>query len=563
MGSQNSLRTRWAAIGAACAVTLGGGTIGVVRAVQSTGERATYVAVTPVRVLDTRTDVGAADIVDATPVLLTVTGNIATTTGNATVVPVGATGVVVNVTAVNPSVGGFVSLRPGNAVGAPSVSTLNVTANGIFPNGATLTLPTSGPSAGQVQIWFEGDGTGGRTDMLIDVVGYYVDHNHDDRYYTKTESDTALSSKLDETDLVPYPMTPSYIYKDQTPGTGEYPSITTLADGHTFSTFYYRNSGDLRYLYCVDEICSSVLGGTVDSTGNVGSMSAVVTGVDGFPTIAYFDQTNTALKVADCSNVLCSGPTVTTIDSIGTVGGFPSITINNAGNPVIAYFDETNTALKMATCANATCTSSQTVTVDNTDQTGYSTSIAIGANGLPIIAHYSVSAQAVRVAACRDAGCTTSTVTTMTRNGAVVDAGTPSIAIGSDGLPMISMSDSSVAGGGLSVARCADSTCATHDIVTVDSSLGLYTSLKVPPNGLPLIASYNNQGSALRLTACSDPHCDTSMSMTIDNEADVGEMATMTIGSDGFPVIGYHDYTNSNFRLVRVALAMVASPFIS
>ena len=155
MASTANLRTRWAAIGAACAVTLGGGTLGIVQAAVSTGDRAVYVPISPVRVLDTRSDVGVTSIQDATPALLTVTGNIATTDGQQNVVPTGASSVVINVTAINPTSDGFVSLRPGNATGAPSVSTLNVTVGGTFPNGATITLPTSGGSAGQIQIWYE------------------------------------------------------------------------------------------------------------------------------------------------------------------------------------------------------------------------------------------------------------------------------------------------------------------------------------------------------------------------------------------------------------------------
>ncbi len=93
MASLAKLRTRWAAIGAACAVTLGGGTFGIVQASVSSGDRAVYVPITPVRVLDTRSDVGVATIQDATPALLTVTGSIATTTGQQNVVPVGASSV--------------------------------------------------------------------------------------------------------------------------------------------------------------------------------------------------------------------------------------------------------------------------------------------------------------------------------------------------------------------------------------------------------------------------------------------------------------------------------------
>ena len=32
--------------------------------------------------------------------------------------------------------------------------------------------------------------------MLADVVGYYEDHNHDDRYYTKAQADTTLEGRV-------------------------------------------------------------------------------------------------------------------------------------------------------------------------------------------------------------------------------------------------------------------------------------------------------------------------------------------------------------------------------
>jgi hypothetical protein len=82
--------------------------------------------------------------------------------------------VVLNVTAVNPTAGGYVSLRPGDATGAPTVSTLNVTAGGTFPNGATITIPTTGAHAGEIQVWYEAEGTTvGSTELLIDIAGYY------------------------------------------------------------------------------------------------------------------------------------------------------------------------------------------------------------------------------------------------------------------------------------------------------------------------------------------------------------------------------------------------------
>jgi hypothetical protein len=128
--------------------------------------------------LDTRSDLGLAEVTDGVAGTLKVTGSIPTATSsgvvNAVVVPAAATAVVLNVTAVNPTAGGYVSLRPGDATGAPTVSTLNVTAGGTFPNGATITIPTKGAHAGQIQVWYEAEGTTvGSTELLIDIAGYY------------------------------------------------------------------------------------------------------------------------------------------------------------------------------------------------------------------------------------------------------------------------------------------------------------------------------------------------------------------------------------------------------
>jgi len=57
-------------------------------------------------------------------------------------------------------------------------------------------LPTTGANAGQIDITYDAFGVAGpTTDVLIDVVGYTIGHNHDDRYYTKSEAD-ALHSGL-------------------------------------------------------------------------------------------------------------------------------------------------------------------------------------------------------------------------------------------------------------------------------------------------------------------------------------------------------------------------------
>jgi hypothetical protein len=125
------------------------------------------VTIDPVRILDTRTDVGLpGPFVSAISQKLQVTGS---------AVPAGATGVLLNVTVVNPTASGFLSVRPGDATGAPSTSSLNFNAGDIVPNSVQVALPTSGPDAGRIDVTFDAFGVAGpSTEVLIDAVGYMI-----------------------------------------------------------------------------------------------------------------------------------------------------------------------------------------------------------------------------------------------------------------------------------------------------------------------------------------------------------------------------------------------------
>lgn len=168
-------RSRWAAIGAAVAVTFGAGGLALVSAETA---QSVFVGVEPTRVLDTRIAVGlAGPLVNSQPEKLDVTGTIPIvkpdgTAGMGTVVPGGATAIVANVTAVSPTTVGFVSVRPGTAAGQPTTSNLNITSPGsIVPNSATVELAADGT----IDLFFFGVTPTATTDLLLDIVGYYVE----------------------------------------------------------------------------------------------------------------------------------------------------------------------------------------------------------------------------------------------------------------------------------------------------------------------------------------------------------------------------------------------------
>ena len=186
MGSMAGLRTRWAAIGAACAVVLGAGGLGVVSATTSSGDRAIYVPVTQVRVLDTRL---GEKVVDET-VRLVIEGIITTADGTSQqVVPTDASAVAINITATSTRKNGdygYVNVFPctANSDSAPNTSSLN------FENGIDIANALNVTTSANGSICLYVFGT---ADLLVDVAGYYVDHNHDDRYYLKADVDAALS----------------------------------------------------------------------------------------------------------------------------------------------------------------------------------------------------------------------------------------------------------------------------------------------------------------------------------------------------------------------------------
>ncbi len=165
-------RSRWAAVGAAVAVTLGAGSMLAVNAASS--EPSSFVATTPTRILDTRTDVGlTGPFVSGVAQKLQVTGVVATQPPgtappvNEEVVPATATSVMLNVTVVRPSTKGFLSIRPGDASGEPATSNINWAAGGAnIANAVTVQLPTTGT----VDIYV--NGTVG--EVLIDVAGYHM-----------------------------------------------------------------------------------------------------------------------------------------------------------------------------------------------------------------------------------------------------------------------------------------------------------------------------------------------------------------------------------------------------
>jgi hypothetical protein len=177
----STTRTRWAAIGAAVAVTLGAGGIGLVGATSPAGAVA-YVPITPCRLIDTRPESTVGTRVGRLGANEAATFDSYGAVGECTQIPAAATGLSLNVTATNATSPTFLTIYPNDQT-RPSASSLNPVPGAPATPNAVITDLSPG---GRFAIY----NFAGTVHVIVDVNGYFVDHDHDDRYHTEAEIDT-------------------------------------------------------------------------------------------------------------------------------------------------------------------------------------------------------------------------------------------------------------------------------------------------------------------------------------------------------------------------------------
>lgn len=182
---QHFNRTRWAAIGAAVAITLGAGGLASVDAAVSSDDGAVFVPITPCRLVDTR---GASTVGPRSRPLGAAETHVVDAHGaeGDCTIPTDAVGLSLNVTAVDASAPTFLTVWP-DGDDRPEASSLNPQP-GQPPTPNAVTTELSG--AGRFAMF----NLQGVVDVIVDVNGYYADHDHDDRYYTKAEVDSLVAA---------------------------------------------------------------------------------------------------------------------------------------------------------------------------------------------------------------------------------------------------------------------------------------------------------------------------------------------------------------------------------
>lgn len=407
---------------------------------------------------------------------------------------------------------------------------------------------------------------------------YYTKAAADARYYTSSAADArfALKDETAESGLQAYcsraeasPSSypaeactaPLLLAVDAAGSVGEYTSVAIGTDGLPVISYHDVGNGDLKVLHCGTESCSG--GGnqatTVDASGaaDVGEHTSIAIGADGLPVVAYRDATNGDLKVLHCGNVACTAGNVATGVDTGApnVGTDASIAIGTDGLPLVSYVDVTNADLKVLHCGNAACTSGNQARVADPGPVGSATdtSLAIGVDGLPLISYWDGDDADLLVIHCGDATCSAGNqVTAVDSVGSVGDFS--SLAIGTDGRPVVSYRDGTT--GHLKVAHCGDAACSSGNVVTpVDTAggpLGYDTSIAIGGDGFPVVSYWNSPANDLKLVRCGNAACSAGNTvLTLDSAGAVGRHTAVALGVDGLPLVSYYDESNGDLKVAR------------
>lgn len=528
MKSLAGLRTRWAAIGAACAVALGAGGFGVVNAVVTAGSKGTYVPVTPTRVLDTR---NTEEISGATH-LLVIEGVVSLPDGTTRqIIPTDATAVSINITVTNGRKNGgygyvtaFDCLTASDPV--PNASAINFENRVDIAN--ALNLATS--SNGSICLYVFGT-----ADLIVDVNGYYVDHNHDDRYYTEAETNQVIDNTL-------YFGTTGAFTNSYAKFSGTIDSLnggTIAVDPNGDPLIVYRRGGTAKawIAYCLNPLCTEATQREVDASnrGSAGQYSVLFSS-GGSPlivhrTLSEFRSTQ-QVRLILCAAPKCATSSTIVLSDLATSGPIAAA-INPSGSPSIAYFGYAdNTAvlnniqtLRLITCQDEACAVFTDTAVTTTPYKS-NLQLMFDGNGFPRFVYPTY--QSITFLACLDSLCSNTNAQWLNESNNGGDSlnfvfGT----IRGNGRPVLY--------GPTKIFDCSDSTCSSS--TTRDHQLTKIMSAAASPDG-DIIFTRGYGLTYLEVTRCESLLCSSSNTTVLDKGTGV-RSGTIAFGLDGNPVFAY------------------------
>jgi hypothetical protein len=252
-----------------------------------------------------------------------------------------------------------------------------------------------------------------------------------------------------------------------------------------------RTAAGFILTICFDPECRATPVQKEPGPANAAIQASLAILPDGSPIVAYRDELDADLGLMACDTITCDSFTFRNEATPENDGYYPSIAIGSDGFPVVSYADAGNAELRVYDCDDARCLGGGEVSsVVHRGGFGYYTSLAIGRDGNPVISYWRGLLGGLGVARCNDPACSGGDETI-----SVVDPDPgvgryTSLAIGHDGNPVISYQDSG--NGDLKIAHCNDPACAggDEDLSTLDSagSVGAFSSLAVGVDGIPVVS---------------------------------------------------------------------------
>jgi hypothetical protein len=102
----------------------------------------------------------------------------------------------------------------------------------------------------------------------------------------------------------------------------------------------------------------------------------------------------------------------------------------------------------------------------------------------------------------------------------------------------------------------------TRDFVNVldpnvGDGLAIDTSIAIGTDGFPVVSYFDGRigASDLRFVHCTSINCSTADSpIVVDNEGNVGNDTAIAITTDGFPIISYYGYGDLDLKIIKVGV---------
>jgi hypothetical protein len=239
------------------------------------------------------------------------------------------------------------------------------------------------------------------------------------------------------------------------------------------------------------------------------------------------------------------------------------MTVAADGNPYILYNNtEHDRGLWLAHCDDGACTGSQRSLINS--HTGFNRfDIAVGTDALPIMAVVDFQPNGrfqLTALHCTDPACTSGIRTAIqTWEDPFDTRGFPSVAVGSDGLPIIAYNDLTVTNEGapnevhdesLKLAHCNNLACTSSQITKIALGGTDFVSVDIGGDGLPFVA-YRADG-VLNVAHCKDATCTSATIVTVDPGPGVGMFTSLATDPFGMPMIAYFDGVNHDLKVARL-----------